>query len=103
MSIYAVGKKAYGFCDRCGFRYPLKKLRSESVAGVRLNNRICPTCWDGDHPQNFQHQLKVDDALALRDPRPDLSLAESRAISVTVIPLGVIAYGRTGIEEVLTP
>ena len=26
MSSYATGKKAFGFCDRTGFRYPLKDL-----------------------------------------------------------------------------
>ena len=77
---FARGKNAFGFCDRCNFRAKLKALRGETVAGVPNNLRVCNKCWDADHPQNWQGRYPVDDPQALRDPRPDPSLAESRDI-----------------------
>jgi hypothetical protein len=35
---------------------------------------------DPDQPQNFLGRLKIVDPQSLRDPRPDTSLAESRAL-----------------------
>lgn len=60
-----------GICDRCNFRYPLHELRSETVRGSSQNNKICPTCWDGDHPQNFVGQRSVSDTMSIPDARPD--------------------------------
>lgn len=77
---FAVGKKAFGFCDRCGFRRKLVELKPESVRGKVQYNRVCPTCWDPDHPQNFQGLQNMNDPQALKDPRPDLSLQQSREI-----------------------
>ena len=77
---FAAGKKAFGFCDLCGFRYPLKKLRNTTVAGRTNNNLVCPTCFDPDHPQNWQGRYPVSDPQALRNPRPDTGLAASREI-----------------------
>lgn len=44
------------------------------------NNRVCPDCWDPDHPQNHLWTLHPNDPLPLKDPRPDLSEAESRSL-----------------------
>lgn len=79
-SPYALGKRSYGFCDRCGFRAPLAKLKTETVAGRIQNNRVCGRCWDVDHPQNWQGRYPIDDPQALRDPRPDNGQAASRVI-----------------------
>lgn len=76
---FAAGKEAFGFCDRCGFRYDLVELKREFVKGIQRNTRICPDCWDGDHPQNFVGTLRVDDPEALRDPRPDIGLDQTNA------------------------
>lgn len=78
--VFARGSKAFGFCDRCGFRTPLARLKEEFTRGVSSNNRVCPACWDADHPQNFQGMQVVVDAQALKDPRPDTSLEESRRL-----------------------
>ncbi len=102
MTAFAVGKKAYGYCDRCGFRYPLHRLRSETYNGAKLSNRVCPKCFDADHPQNFLDRVKTDDAIALRDPRPDLSLAASRQINITVEVTGLWVETRIGDTEVST-
>ena len=55
---------ARGICDRCGFEYPLNKLRKEWT-GLK----VCRDCWEPRHPQD---RVKgVPDNQALHDPRPD--------------------------------
>lgn len=71
---FAQGKHAFGFCDRCGFRYELAELKKETIKGVTRNLKVCPECWNVDHPQNFLGMLKVDDPQSLREPRPDMNL-----------------------------
>lgn len=68
---FATGKHALGICDRCGLTYPLLELRSERDTGVNKHNRVCPECYDEDHPQNFLYRVKPYDPEGLRDPRPD--------------------------------
>lgn len=70
MASYAKGKKAFGFCDRCGFRYDLKDLKPETVNLVSTNLLVCEECWDPDHPQNMLGRIRYDDPQALRNPRP---------------------------------
>jgi hypothetical protein len=94
---FAQGKKAFGFCDKCSQRWLLPKLKPESVAGRVLSNRVCPDCWDADHPQNWQGRYPVIDPQALRNPRPDNALEESRDIVWGWNPLmGVTATGEVG-------
>jgi len=77
---YAAGKKAFGFCDRTGFRYPLSDLVWEIRDGKKTGMRVGRDVVDPDHPQNFLGRVRVVDPQSLRDPRPDTSLAESRAL-----------------------
>jgi len=77
---FANGAKAIGFCDRCGFRFKLRTLRTETVRGKANNLLVCASCWDADHPQNFQGMVPVNDPQALRNPRPDPALEASRQI-----------------------
>jgi len=77
---YAAGKHAYGFCDRTGFRYPLKDLVYEYKDGVKTGMRIGKDVVDPDHPQNFLGRVKINDPQALRDPRPDTAQDASRAL-----------------------
>lgn len=81
---FASEKKAFGFCDRCAFRYPLKKLRTYVVLGKIINQRVCPTCWEQDHQQNWVGVIgsrkAADDPQALRNPRPDTNLNDSRGL-----------------------
>ena len=78
MSSYALGKKAFGFCDRCGFRYPLVDLRTETVNAFRIDIKVCEECWDADPPQNRLGSQNFSDPQALFDPRPDTALYDSR-------------------------
>jgi len=68
---FASGKWAIAICDRCGWKYPWKSLRTEP--GTLL--KVCSTCNDGmysrvTHPQNFV-MVNTVDAIALRWARPD--------------------------------
>ncbi len=78
--LYAKGKRAFGYCDKTGFRYPLRDLVSEIVNGKPTGFRVGRDVVDPDHPQNFLGRVKASDAQALLNPRPDQSLVESRAI-----------------------
>ena len=71
--MYARGKLAWGICDRCGFRYLLSTLREESIRAVGRNNKVCQSCFDGDHPQNFLGMTPIYDPQALRNARPDVA------------------------------
>ncbi len=78
MVAYAAGKHAYGFCDRCGFRYDLSDLFYEVTDQRRNGLLVCEECKDIDHEQLQLGKFRIWDPEALRDPRPDLSLASSR-------------------------
>lgn len=77
---YAKGKRAFGFCDRCGFRYDLGELQFQPVRGRNTNLKVCHECLDQDHPQLFLGMIPVNDPQALRDPRPDTSRQASIAL-----------------------
>ena len=78
MASYAYGKKAIGYCDRCGFQYPLHELKQEVVNLNVTNMLVCPECWDPDQPQTQLGRYHVSDPQALQNPRPPLGLAESQ-------------------------
>lgn len=80
MARYSSGRNAHGFCDRTGFRYPLKDLVYEVVNGKRTGLRVGRDVVDPDHPQLRLGKVRVDDPKPLRDPRPDPALAASRVI-----------------------
>ena len=78
---FASYKRAFGFCDRCGQRYDLRKLRKYFIMGKLINSKVCPECWDPDHPQNWVgiigSQKVSNDPQALREPRPDTNRNDS--------------------------
>lgn len=77
---YASGKHAFGYCDRTGFRYPLRDLVWEYVDGKRTGLRVGRDIADKDHPQNAIGRVRTDDHQSLMDPRPDASRAEGNAL-----------------------
>lgn len=85
---FASGKKALGACDRCGQQFKLKRLHGETVRGARVNNRVCPSCWDEDHPQNFVGTYSTVDPQALEQPRPDPAMLLSRDMQWGWAPVG---------------
>jgi len=68
---FASGKWAISQCDRCGFRYPLKVLKTEIIKTKKYDLKVCPQCWDPDHPQLQLGMYPIEDPQALRAPRPD--------------------------------
>jgi len=70
MARYASGKHARGACDRCGFVYKLNDLKELIVNEARTNLLVCQSCWEPDHPQYRVNRIRVEDAQALRNPRP---------------------------------
>ena len=68
---FASGKHAFGFCDICGFRYPLHELKTEVINLEQTDTRACPECWSPDNPQTQLGRHHFDDPQALRNPRPN--------------------------------
>jgi hypothetical protein len=68
---YASGKNAIASCDRCGFRYKLKELKSLTIKTKNVNILVCPSCWEPDQPQLQLGMYPVSDPQALRNPRPE--------------------------------
>ena len=74
---FASGKKAIAECDRCGFQYQLKQLKTIVVKTKNVNLLVCPTCWEPDQPQLQLGMYPVDDPQALRNPRPDTTYLQA--------------------------
>ena len=82
MEPFTRGRRAYGFCDRCGFRYDLAELQYEVVKLKKTGLRVCPTCFDPDHPQLQLGMYPVIDPQALREPRVDVNQNVERTLYV---------------------
>lgn len=76
---HARGKHALGICDRCGSTYLLKELKHETQKRIRQSTKMCPTCFDLDHPQWFTKNDVVDHE-GLKNPRPDKPVYRYRNI-----------------------
>ena len=74
---FASGKNSIAECDRCGFRYKLKELKKLTIKTKEVSIKVCPTCWEPDHPQLQLGMYPVDDPQAVREPRPDTSYYQS--------------------------
>ena len=106
-SQFSSGKHAIAECDRCGFRYKLKQLRSLVIKTKNVNILVCDTCWEPDQPQLSLGLYPVNDPQAVRNPRPDTSYYEqgnngaggSRVIQWGWNPVG----GARSIDTGLTP
>ena len=70
---FSSGKFSIAECDRCGQRYKLKELQKQVLKTKLYNIKVCPTCWDPDHPQLSLGLYPVNDPQAVREPRPDTS------------------------------
>lgn len=76
-SKFTAGKHAIAECDRCGQRYLLKQLSKQTIKTKLYNIKVCPECWDPDHPQLQLGMYPVNDPQAVREPRPDVSYVSS--------------------------
>ena len=100
-SKYASAKNSIAQCDRCGFRFKLKQLKTLVIKTKNVNILVCPECWEPDQPQLQLGMYPVNDPQAVRNPRPDspgyyqsglngLQLTEQTGTSIdsTGVPLG---------------
>ena len=122
-SRFASGKHAISECDRCGFRYKLKQLKSLVIKTKNVNILVCQECWEADHPQLSLGLYPVDDPQAIRNPRPDTSYYEigndgaggsrmiqwgwapvggARADDTGLTPNDLVARGQVGTVTVIT-
>jgi len=76
-SKYASGKNSISECDRCGFRFMLKVLKTLTIKTKNVKIKVCPTCFEPDQPQLSLGLYPVNDPQAVREPRPDLSYWQS--------------------------
>jgi hypothetical protein len=70
-SKYASAKNSIAQCDRCGFRFKLKQLKTLVIKTKNVNILVCPECWEPDQPQLLLGMNPVSDPQAVRNPRPD--------------------------------
>lgn len=108
---YASAKNSIAECDRCGERYKLSELRKLTIKTKQVSIKVCPECWEMDHPQLQLGMYPVNDPQAVREPRPDTSYVVSglgptgtpsdgsRQIQWGWYPVG----GASGFDTVLTP
>ena len=101
MSSYTKGKYAFGYCDLTGFRYPLKDLVPEIVNQRPTGFLVGKDVVDPDQPQLQLGKLKLDDPRALRNPRPDRGLDDSRILS-SFDPVGQVGLGMRGDVGIVT-
>ena len=73
---FSSAKNSIAECDRCGFRYKLKQLRSLVIKTKNTQILVCSECWEEDQPQLQLGMYPVNDPQAVRNPRPDLSYYE---------------------------
>lgn len=78
---YASNKIAIAICDRCGFRFRLRELRTLVVKTKQVNMLVCKECWEPDQPQLQLGMYPVDDPQALRNPRPDNTYVQSGTLA----------------------
>lgn len=76
-SRYASSKQAVGMCDRCGFRFRIRELRTLIVKTKQVNVLVCRSCWEPDQPQLQVGMYPIDDPQAIRNPRPDSTYVQS--------------------------
>ena len=77
----SMSKHAFGYCDRSGFRYPLKDLVEQWENGQPTGLLVGKDMVDIDHEQLRIGEVNANDTQSLDNPRPDQSQAASRALS----------------------
>lgn len=78
---YASAKIAIAICDRCGFRFRLRELRTLVIKTKQINLLVCKECWEPDQPQLQLGMYPVDDPQALRNPRNDNTYVQSGTLA----------------------
>ncbi len=69
---FALGKYAFGVCDRCGFRVKYLDMKTEWTGF-----KACPECFEPKHPQ-LDPPHHISDPEALRQARPEVDLPQAQ-------------------------
>jgi hypothetical protein len=85
---FASGKIAIAICDRCGFQFRLRELRTLIIKTKQVNILVCRECWEPDQPQLQLGMYPIDDPQALRNPRNDVSYVTSGNSGLQIDPTG---------------
>lgn len=96
---FASGKYAIAECDRCAGRYMLKELKKQVLKTKLYNIKVCPSCWDPDHPQLQLGMYPVNDPQAVREPRPDVSYQVSGTSGLQIDLTGGTSPNGAGYQE----
>ena len=96
---FASGKYAIAECDRCAQRYKLKELRTQTVKTMPFKVKVCPSCWDPDHPQLQLGMYPVNDPQAVREPRPDVSYTVSGQSGLQILQTNSLDEDGCGYPE----
>jgi|TARA_R100001163_G_C5053572_1_gene190134 hypothetical protein len=86
LSRFATGKHAYGISDRSGFRYRLKDMRKEWNGSLVGKDE-----YESKHPQ-LTPRLRVVDAQALRNARPDTNNIFNVDVSFPIFNIETLKY-----------
>jgi hypothetical protein len=78
---FASNKIAIAICDRCGFQFRLRELRTLIVKTKQINMLVCNECWEPDQPQLQLGMYPVDDPQAIRNPRRDNTYLQSGTLA----------------------
>lgn len=92
---FASGRWALGTCDMCAGIYKLNDLNVEIYNQRPTGFLVCDDCLDVDHPQLQLGRFPINDPQALRNPRTDTYLVESRAL-FGFAPVGNPSTAMTG-------
>jgi hypothetical protein len=68
---FASGRHAKAICDGCGRTVKYSELHHDVHAQRTTGALVCDDCWDDDHPQLMLGRFRIEDPIALRNPRPD--------------------------------
>jgi hypothetical protein len=79
-SKFAAGRRALGTCDMCAQVYLLHELKPEIYNQRPTGFLVCADCWDLDQPQLQVGKYPINDPQALRNPRVDTNLLQSREL-----------------------
>ena len=98
-SNFASAKHSIAECDRCGFRFKLKQLRSLTIKTKNVNILVCPSCWEPDQPQLSLGMYPVNDPQGVRNPRPDVSYLVSGQSGLQIVDNNTNAVDAFGYPE----
>ena len=96
---YASAKNSIAQCDRCGFRFKLKQLKSLVIKTKNVNILVCPECWEPDQPQLSLGLYPVNDPQAVRNPRPDIGYFQAGLTGLQLTEQTGTSINATGVPS----